>query len=96
VPVRYVYPLDHDHEAPLEDLIELLGGKGAHLNAITRLDDRDLRVPTGFTITTDACRAILGDDQHRWPHDLQEQVQTHLEDLNTTVAWPSGTTSALA
>jgi pyruvate,orthophosphate dikinase len=35
---------------------DLLGGKGAGLAEMTRLG---LRVPPGFTITTDACRQVM-------------------------------------
>jgi len=52
---------------------ELLGGKGAGLAEMTRLG---LRVPPGFTITTDACRHVM---KHRsvpeglW-HEVDEAV----------------------
>src|SRR4051812_12324038 len=38
------------------ELVELLGGKGAHLAEMARLG---LPVPPGFTIPTTACRAFL-------------------------------------
>ncbi len=51
---------------------ELLGGKGAGLAEMTNLQ---IRVPPGFTITTDACleyfRAGRTDPQAMWPQTLQ-------------------------
>ena len=47
---RYVYRFSEGDK----DQKDLLGGKGANLAEMTRLD---LPVPPGFTITTDACRA---------------------------------------
>ena len=46
-----------------------LGGKGANLAEMTRLG---IPVPPGFTISTEACAAVV--EQGRWPDDLEEQV----------------------
>ncbi|WP_306120202.1 MULTISPECIES: pyruvate, phosphate dikinase [unclassified Roseitalea] len=48
----------------------LLGGKGAKLAEMSRID---LPVPPGFTITTDACRAYLGGGR-RFPEGLADQL----------------------
>ena len=47
---KYVYRFSEGDK----DQKDLLGGKGANLAEMTRLD---LHVPPGFPITTDACRA---------------------------------------
>ena len=49
---RHVYAFDA--ALPARDPKELLGGKGAGLNAMTALG---IPVPPGFTITTDVCLA---------------------------------------
>ncbi|MEX0698437.1 MAG: pyruvate, phosphate dikinase [Acidimicrobiia bacterium] len=54
--MTYVYDFA-DGDASMRDL---LGGKGAGLAEMTRLG---LRVPPGFTITTEACRAVMSDGQ---------------------------------
>jgi pyruvate,orthophosphate dikinase len=48
----------------------LLGGKGAGLCEMTRLG---LPVPTGFTITTEACRSFFTSGE-QWPEGLQAEV----------------------
>jgi pyruvate,orthophosphate dikinase len=52
-----------------EAVRSLLGGKGANLAEMTRIN---VPVPPGFTVTTDACIAYLA-DQGRFPPDIWEQ-----------------------
>ena len=59
-----------------KDKKELLGGKGANLAEMTRLD---LPVPPGFTISTHACRAFR--DSHELPVGLLDEVDEHLQRL---------------
>ena len=66
---RYVYRFSEGDK----DQKDLLGGKGANLAEMTRLD---LPVPPGFTITTDACRAYLASGEV--PEELSVQVTTAL------------------
>ncbi|MEV6516400.1 PEP/pyruvate-binding domain-containing protein, partial [Micromonospora chalcea] len=47
---RYVWQLYEVDEA------RIVGGKGAHLGALTRIDG--VRVPPGFCVTTDAFRLV--------------------------------------
>ncbi|RQX26464.1 phosphoenolpyruvate synthase, partial [Micromonospora chalcea] len=49
---RYVWQLHEVDEAR----IAAVGGKGAHLGALTRIDG--VRVPRGFCVTTDAFRLV--------------------------------------
>jgi pyruvate,orthophosphate dikinase len=51
----------------------LLGGKGANLAEMTRLG---IPVPPGFTISTEACAAVV--ERGDWPDDLQGQVDESL------------------
>jgi len=53
-----------------EEVRGLLGGKGANLAEMTRLD---LPVPPGFTITTEACMAYL-EGGERFPEGMWEQT----------------------
>src|SRR3954452_20103304 len=69
---RYVYDFDEASEGGRE----LLGGKGVGLAEMTQLG---VRVPAGFTITTDACRAYMG--ARELPAGLEEEVAAHLRRL---------------
>ena len=66
---RYVYAFDD----PCDSGRELLGGKGAGLAEMTLLG---IPVPTGFTITTEACRAYM--KEKRLPDGLEEEVAEQL------------------
>ncbi|MDQ4084532.1 MAG: pyruvate, phosphate dikinase [Actinomycetota bacterium] len=59
-----------------KDMKDLLGGKGANLAEMSNLG---LPVPPGFTITTEACRAYLGDGKE--PEGLSAEVTEHLQAL---------------
>ena len=67
--LTYVY----DFEEPCEGGRELLGGKGIGLAEMTQLG---VRVPAGFTITTDACRAFMR--THELPEGLEAEVDEHV------------------
>src|SRR5215210_7313527 len=69
---RYVY----DFDEPSEGGRELLGGKGAGLAEMTQLG---VRVPAGFTITTDACRAYMA--ARELPEGLEDEVAEHVRRL---------------
>ncbi len=66
---KYVF----DFEEPCEQGRALLGGKGAGLAEMTQLG---IRVPAGFTITTDACRAFM--QTHELPDGLDAEVDEHI------------------
>jgi pyruvate,orthophosphate dikinase len=74
--MAYVY----DFASGSKDQKDLLGGKGANLAEMTNLG---LPVPPGFTITTEACRAYLGDGGD--PDGLAEEVSEHLVALEATM-----------
>jgi pyruvate,orthophosphate dikinase len=60
---------------------ELLGGKGAGLHEMTRIG---IPVPPGFTITTDVCTYYY-DHNHRYPRELQFQVEAALSRMEKIV-----------
>src|SRR6476646_10353209 len=70
---RYVYGFDE----PSEGGRELLGGKGVGLAEMTQLG---VPVPSGFTITTDACRAYMANGQ-QLPAGLPEEIERHIDTL---------------
>eukprot|EP00762_Andalucia_godoyi_P007748 ANDGO_01744.mRNA.1 Pyruvate len=55
----------------------LLGGKGAYLSEMTLMG---LRVPPGFTISTETCIAFWN-EKSQWPANLESQIETALSDL---------------
>ncbi|WP_445150669.1 pyruvate, phosphate dikinase [Baekduia sp. Peel2402] len=61
------------------DMRDLLGGKGANVAEMTRVLGAE-RVPSGFTITTEACVAYMNADR-AFPEDLDEQIATALRAL---------------
>jgi pyruvate,orthophosphate dikinase len=52
----------------------LLGGKGANLNEMTNLG---LRIPPGFTITTEVCNYFS--EMNKYPDDLKEEIMRHMK-----------------
>ncbi|GGM14398.1 pyruvate, phosphate dikinase [Streptomyces fumigatiscleroticus] len=73
---RYVY----DFTEGGRDMAGLLGGKGANLAEMTRMG---LPVPPGFTLTTEACRAVLASGEE--PEGLAEEIAAHLAALEARV-----------
>ncbi len=85
---RYVLAL---HEVD-ETQVALVGGKGAHLGGLSRIDG--VRVPAGFCVTTDAFRRVMAeapaiDDQldrlSRLGPDDREAIRTLSVELRRTV-----------
>ncbi len=70
---RYVYAFDE----PCDGGRELLGGKGIGLAEMTALG---VPVPTGFTITTEACRAYM-DGAKELPDGLEDEIDEHVRRL---------------
>jgi pyruvate, orthophosphate dikinase len=70
---RYVF----DFDQPTEGGKELLGGKGAGLAEMTSLS---IPVPTGFTITTDACREYSRNGREL-PAGLEAEIDEHMTAL---------------
>jgi pyruvate,orthophosphate dikinase len=72
---RWIVPFDQGSR----DMRELLGGKGANVAEMTRVLGPE-RVPTGFTITTEACVSYMRDGRKE-PDGLAEEVADALEAL---------------
>ena len=83
---KWVYAFDEVEEAvesvggDWDATRALLGGKGANLADMTRLD---VPVPPGFTITTEACNAYLAAGQE-FPDEMWEQVLDALNEVEET------------
>jgi phosphohistidine swiveling domain-containing protein len=73
----FVHPFDETLPGAPAEAGSLLGGKGASLAAMTRAG---LRVPPGFTITTEACRHFYANGQ-QWPAELEAQIRGQLARL---------------
>ena len=73
----WVYTFDEVKNANTQEMIFLLGNKGAQLAEMT---SSGLPVPQGFTITTEACNQFYKEDE-KWPSGLNSQVKEKLEKL---------------
>ncbi len=84
-PVRYVYLFNEVESAETdvggswEAVRSLLGGKGANLADMTRLD---VPVPPGFTVTTAACNAYLAADEN-FPEGMWEAELQAVKEIET-------------
>ena len=70
---RYVYDLAEGSA----EMRSLLGGKGANVAEMARIG---VRVPDGFTITTEACVETLRRNA-TWPEGLWQEILEHLDTL---------------
>ncbi|HEX5860082.1 MAG TPA: PEP/pyruvate-binding domain-containing protein, partial [Microbacterium sp.] len=89
-----------------ETQVAVVGGKGAHLGELSRIDG--VRVPPGFCVTTDAFRRIMGeapsiDDRldrlSRLNADDREAIRTLSADIRRTlegIAIPEDVAAAIA
>src|SRR6476469_1882265 len=78
---RFVY----DFDQPSDGGRELLGGKAVGLAEMTQLG---VPVPTGFTITTDACRGFMR--AREVPAAVEEEVATHIARVGEQTGRRSG------
>ena len=74
---RFVYDFSEGNA----DMRSLLGGKGANLAEMTSIG---LPVPDGFTVTTEACMAVLNNGGTH-PVGLDDQIGEHLATLEQRV-----------
>ncbi len=72
---KYVYEFSEGSR----EMRDLLGGKGAGIAEMTRIGP-PVRVPAGFTITTEACVAYMAGDG-AFPDGLEDQVSEAVERL---------------
>jgi len=72
---KYVYFFGSKKTDGKAEMKNLLGGKGANLAEMSRLD---IPVPAGFTITTDCCNDYFS-NRARFPEGMKEQVKKALK-----------------
>lgn len=70
---KYVYNFDEGDRS----MRDTLGGKGANLAEMTNLG---IKVPYGFTVTTEACARFYEEDKKLWDA-LNDEVTSHIADL---------------
>src|SRR5919197_1225526 len=78
---RYVYYFGDGHADGAGQMKPLLGGKGANLAEMTRID---LPVPPGFTITTEVCTYFYEHDRS-YPPELKDEVAAALAKVENSV-----------
>ena len=83
VSTRYVYDFDEEAEGGRS----ALGGKGVGLSEMTRLG---LPVPSGFTVTTDACRAHT--ESGGFPEGLGDELEAAVHRLEAKTGKTFGST----
>ncbi|MGW3809428.1 PEP/pyruvate-binding domain-containing protein, partial [Micromonospora sp. NPDC005113] len=71
-----------------ETQVAIVGGKGAHLGALSRIDG--IRVPDGFCVTTDAFRRIMAeapsiDDRLDWLSRLDPDDRAAVRELSAEI-----------
>ncbi len=71
---KYVYNFGGDSAEGKAEMKNLLGGKGANLAEMTNID---LKVPAGFTITTEVCTYFM--ENSSYPEGLKNDVEASLQ-----------------
>jgi len=79
----------YDFDEPSDGGRELLGGKGIGLAEMTQMG---VPVPSGFTITTDACRTYIANGK-MLPDGLEEEIDAHVRSLEEKTGKRFGDTS---
>ncbi|PYK29378.1 MAG: pyruvate, phosphate dikinase, partial [Verrucomicrobia bacterium] len=79
--LKYVYYFGDGHADGTGKMKPLLGGKGANLAEMTRID---LPVPPGFTITTEVCSYFYAHDRS-YPPQLKAEVEAALAKVERSV-----------
>ncbi len=74
---KYVYFFGNKHADGDGSMKNLLGGKGAGLAEMTNLG---IRVPAGFTITTDVCTYYY-DHNKKYPDELKKEVRDNIKKM---------------
>jgi pyruvate,orthophosphate dikinase len=70
----YVYFFAQNRAEGSAEKRNLLGGKGANLAEMANLG---VRIPPGFTISTEVCRYYTA--RHEYPDDLEQQIKENLK-----------------
>ncbi len=85
---KWVYAFGDGTAEGRADMKNLLGGKGANLAEMANLG---LPVPPGFTISTEVCTHYYDNDR-TYPSDLEDQVATALQAIETNLGRTFGGT----
>ncbi len=88
---KYVYTWGAGKADGNGSMKPLLGGKGANLAEMTRID---LPVPPGFTITTDVCTYFY-DNKRTYPVELQAQVEAGVRNMEKIMGTQFGDTTKM-
>jgi len=85
---KYVYFFGEGKADGKGDMKNLLGGKGADLAEMTNLR---IRVPAGFTISTEVCTAYY-ENKGKFPEGLKEEVEENLKKVEEAMGAKFGDT----
>jgi pyruvate,orthophosphate dikinase len=85
---KYVYFFGEGKADGKGDMKNLLGGKGADLAEMTNLR---IRVPAGFTISTEVCTAYY-ENKGKFPEGLKEEVEEDLKKVEKAMGAKFGDT----
>jgi len=86
---KWVYSFGAGANEGTAEMRNLLGGKGANLAEMARID---LPVPPGFTITTEVCTAFYDNDR-AYPDGLHAQVRAALATVEKAVGLEFGSSA---
>ena len=89
--VKYVYTWGAGKADGDGSMKALLGGKGANLAEMTRID---LPVPPGFTITTEVCTYYYA-NKKTYPASLQAQMEAGVKNMEKIMGTQFGATSGM-
>ena len=78
---KWVYNFEDTPRSNKQSLKNLLGGKGANLSEMIRIN---LPVPPGFTITTEACNEFYSLNQ-KYPSTLKNQVSVAIKKVEQKI-----------
>ena len=78
---KWVYNFEDTPRSDKQSLKNLLGGKGANLSEMIRIN---LPVPPGFTITTEACNEFYSLNQ-KYPSTLKNQVSVAIKKVEKKI-----------
>ncbi|MDC0051502.1 pyruvate, phosphate dikinase [Acidimicrobiaceae bacterium] len=65
-----IFEFSHEHTDGDASLTDLLGGKGANLSEMSKMG---IKVPPGFTITTEVCNYFM--DHAQLPDELEDEIK---------------------
>src|SRR6187549_2652547 len=83
---KYVYTWGNGKADGDGSMKALLGGKGANLAEMTRIN---LPVPAGFTITTEVCTYFYA-HKKTYPASLQAQVEAGVKNMEKIMGYKFG------